>query len=886
MKSRFTYFALLFLFFLSGLVSLVYEITWARQLQNIFGSATFSISAILTSFFGGMALGSMAMARWGQKHHPINLYGIMEIAIGIYALLFPVFLKLTGHAYFSLAPVLHAVPFADQFFKLAISFLLFLTPCTFIGATLPLLSRYAGRQDLIAGKSIGLLYGSNTFGAVAGTFISGFWMIGAFGLSATVRTAAMVNLIIGFCALALCRLGSGVPYNTIQAENRVKRKGHPVKFILWLYGISGFCALSLEVFWTRAIMQVFNGSTYAFSGILIVFLAGSAIGSVAASANVNRTSSPALWFAAGQIAIGALVFMTLFIIPAEFATYHWLVKVLPSTWTGVSLSVVITSGILVFIPSLFLGALFPFVVQWVSPGPADAGFETGRIYAANTLGSILGSFCAGFVLIPDLGVRNSLVLVALAEVIIGLLLFLKASKGPSWLKPAIIGCFLAGAVAGFRSLPADLFAANVPKGYLRMFHKEDAAADVSVYTGGFDEVPAKIIRVNNYEVIVETRGYGMCLLQREGHLPCLLHPRPDTVLVIGLGSGITLSCAASHGCRHVDCVEIVPAQKGALNCFTDENRGIASDPRVTIITDDGRSFVESTRNSYDVIIGDLFNVGATGTGNLFAVDHFEACRRRLKPGGVMVQWFRPTQMFENGFKTALRSMAAVFPNVELWTGFIDPYKFVVGVVASLEPLRVELKELQARIDHRNPALLATCGYEEALFLASQRQMDNAQTRAYAGEGECNTYDRPLIEFMVPRQVENNGQMELLKGLLNTNPLLDKATEEELRQLARWKDVGAWNLGAQTYIAASHWTDAENILASLHRQLPLQPDTKFLLGQVECRLASEDLARGDPSSTLVRLQTARQLGADYPFMGELKKKARKEISSSGAGKSSP
>jgi spermidine synthase len=877
MKSRLTYFSLLFLFLFSGLVSLIYEIAWARQLQNIFGSETFSITIILTSFFGGMAIGSMVIARWGRERDPISLYGVLEIAIGIYTLLFPVFLEFTRHAYLSTTAAFYNIPFTGGFFKAAISFLILLVPCTLMGATLPLLSRYAGRQDLFTGKSVGLLYGMNTFGAVAGTFFSGFWMIGALGLSATVRTAAIVNLVIGFCALALSRLRSGEPYITVRAEDRAKPKDNLARFILWIYGISGFCALALEVFWTRAIMQVFNGSTYAFSSILIVFLAGSAIGSLVASVNVHRTSSPALWLALGQIAIGTLVFITLFIIPAEFVTYSWLTKALPPTWTARSLSILITSGILVFVPALFIGALFPLVVQMVSPSPADTGFEVSRIYAANTAGSILGSFCAGFFLIPVLGVRNSLVIIALTEVIIGLLLFLKVAKSPAWWKLAIIGLFLVAAVAGFRTIPANLFNANAPKGYQRMFHKEDATADVSVYTGGFNEVPAKVIRVNNYEVTIETQGYGMCLLKREGHLPCLLHPQPDSVLVIGLGSGITLSSAASHGCRHVDCIEIVPAQKDAINCFTAENGDIASDPRVNIITADGRSFVESTKNRYDVIIGDLFNASAAGTGNLFAVDHFEACRRRLKPGGIMVQWLRPTQMFENGFKTAIRSMAAVFPNVELWTGYIDPYNCLVGVVASLEPLKVDLKELQARIDHRNSALLASCGYEDALFLASQRQMDNAQIRTYAGAGECNTYDRPLIEFMVPKQMDTKGQMELLKSLLNTNPLIDNATEEEMQKLAMWKDVATWNLGAQTYIAANHWIDAENILGSLYQQLPRQPDTKFLLSQVECRLASEDLVRGNPSSTLVRLQTARQLGANYPFMIELEKRAQNEIS---------
>jgi spermidine synthase len=876
MKNRWIYLSLLFLFFSSGLVSLVYEITWARQLQNIFGSATFSISVILASFFGGMAIGSRAVAGWGQNRDPIALYGVMEIAVGIYTLLFPVFLKLAGHAHVSTAAAFYTMPFVDGFFKVVISFLVFLVPCTLMGATLPLLSRYTGRQDLFTGKSVGLLYGMNTFGAVAGVFISGFWMIGALGLSATVRAGAVANLIIGFCALALSRFGSGGLDAAKRTEDRETPKEILLKLVPWLYGLSGFCALALEVLWTRAVMQVFNGSTYAFSGILIVFLTGSAVGSVVVSANVNRRFPPALWFAVGQMALGALVFITLFIIPGEFAAYNRITGSLPPTWIGASLSFIAASGILVFVPALLLGAFFPLVVQWVSPGAGNAGSAVSRIYAANTLGSIIGSFCAGFVLIPVMGLRNSLVLIALIETVIGLLLYLKVANGPVWWKSTLTGCTLVAAVVVFLILPADLFTANAPQGYLRIFHKEDAAAEVSVYTGGSDQVPTKVIRVNNYAVTVETQGYGMCLLQREGHLPCLLHPHPDSLLVIGLGSGISLSSAASHGCRHIDCVEIVPAQKDALRCFTDENNNIASDPRVTIVTDDGRSFVEATRNRYDVIIGDLFNVSAAGTGNLFAVDHFEACRRRLKPGGIMVQWLRPTQMFENGFKTAIRSMAAVFPDVELWTGFMDPYKCIVAVVASLEPMHVELKEIQARIDHGNPALLSMCGYENAFFLASQRQMDNAQTRTYVGEGECNTYDRPLIEFMVPRQAEKKGQMELLKSLLNTNPIIDNASEEEMRQLATWKNVAIWNLGAQTYIAADRWTDAENILTSLNRQLPPQPDTKFLLSQVECRLGSEDLARGNPSSSLARLRTARELGADYPFMVELEIRARKEM----------
>jgi len=876
MKIRCTYVTLLVLFFLSGLVSLMYEITWARQLQNIFGSATFSISAILTGFFGGMAIGSRASAAWGRNRDPIGLYGIVEIALGMYALLFPIVLKFAQHGYLSIAASFSTMSWAGDAIKLAMAFLIFLTPCALMGATLPLLSRFAGRMVISKSASVGLLYGLNTLGAVAGTYISGFWMIAGIGLSATVRIAALINVLIGLCALVISRLGRTADSVAENPPADPIIKNNPEHAITWLYGISGFCALALEVFWTRAVMQAFTGTTYAFSSVLIVFLAGSAIGSVIASAYVKKMPNPASWFAVGQLIIGSLIFISLFIIPSEFSLYQTLVRSLPASWAGSSPSIIITSGIIVFIPAFFSGALFPLAVQWVSHGQADMGREVGALYSANTLGAILGSLCAGFVLIPILGLRNSLICVALLELSIGLFLLFKTTRTAAWMKPVIAVCFFAAAGAGIHFAPVNLFFANVPKDYVRLFHKEDAMADVSVYAGGLDDVPIKSIRVNNYEVIVETQGYGMCLLRREGHLPCILHPRPDSVLLIGLGSGISLSCAVSHGCKHVDCIEIVPAQIGALNCFAAENGNVASDPTVTITTGDGRGFMEATRNKYDVIIGDLFNVSTAGTGNLFAVDHFQACQRRLKTGGIMVQWLRPTQMFEDGFKTAIRSMAAVFPNVELWMGLTDPHKCVVGVVASNEPVRVDLLELQSRIDARNTASLASCGYEDAFFLVSQRLMDNAQTRVFAAGGACNSYDRPIIEFLVPKQVETKRNMEFLKSLFNNNPPLYGASDEQTRRLALWNEVSAWNFSAQIYIAAGRWTDAENILASLHRQLPRQPDTRFLLSQVECRLASEDLVRGNPASALSRLQMARQLGAHYPFMAELETRAKQEI----------
>jgi spermidine synthase len=844
MQNRTRHILILGIFFVSGGVGLLYEVTWSRQLQLIFGSIVFSISAVLSAFFIGMALGSYTMGRWGSRTNPLRLYSLLELILGLFVLVFPLLFKLVDAIYLSVAPLLVDRYLLGQAIKFILSFILLFVPCALMGGTLPVLSRAIAKTPENRSSRIGSLYAANTLGAVAGAAGAGFFLIERLGLTRVVLAGGITNLVLAGSAFLLSlKCKEKVVVSTHLSTRPVK----PNRWPLLLYGISGFCALAYEVLFTRALMQTFISSTYAFSAILILFLAGIALGSSVMSIFIDKITRPALGFALLQVALALSVIF--------------------------GMSILITTWLPLFLPTLIMGALFPVTVKWAS-GDTEIGFGVGKVYAANTLGGVIGVVAAAYILIPALGIRNGLLSLLYINLAVGFGLLIVC--GP-WKKPVQRGTLglatiAAAVIIGF-AVPSHLFFSGMEKDFSLLFYREGPVANVAVYQCKVPGRDFKILKTNNVFQSGGTDKHAMMVQKRQGHLPLLLHEKPDSVLVIGLATGVTLAAVAEHAIKRIDCIEIVPAQLHAIRFFEKENQAVFSDPRVRIIVDDGRSFIRTTPHRYDVIIGDLFQVKSAGTGNLYALEHVQACRTRLKENGLMVQWFPMQQLSEQGFKSAVKSFARVFPHVQFW--FIDtaPRKPVIGLVASFQPVRLDIDIIRRRIIGAGTKFLDS-GFHNPFFFVSQCIMQDQAVRSYIKDALPNTYDRPFIEFNAPRQKKERSSLEIINSLMKIeSPLvLEAQTDADLEKMRYYARSHYQNLMAQLAFEMEQWEKAEVLLEKTLLKTPRNPDTKRLLGRTKIMRAAGLIPKGKYELALQKLDSAQALGIDDVFLFNLRKTA--------------
>ncbi|HJQ84173.1 MAG TPA: fused MFS/spermidine synthase, partial [Candidatus Binatia bacterium] len=683
-------------FLFSGLGSLVLEVVWTRQLRLVFGSTTLAASTILVAYMLGLGLGALAGGRLGSRlGDGVRAYGWLEIAIGVYALAVPFVLQQFPVLNRALLYQLPFWPAALCRFVLALAVLI--VPTLLMGATLPVLVRAViGRER--SGRMVALLYGINTLGAMAGVLLSTFVFFPRLGLTPTAAVGAGIDIAVGvFALLVLAPRLARVEAEEAPPPTAPARRWH---VLLPAYAVVGFTSLVLEVGWTRALAMVFGSSIHAFACMLAAFLAGIALGSLAAQRLVDRVRRPAV---AGAVAIAALGVATL-------ATTLLLPR-LPDVFVrGVAIAgglkgrviVEFLIGVVAMLPStLILGSLFPLLARALADERERTEAAVGDVYFANTVGSAAGAFAAGFLLIPALGLRGTLALASALVLATAGGLLLVALRGRARLVAGLVS--IAGAVAlllvplpwpetelvrgvfrnplrrldvGVKLLPME----GVPIDEL-VFYQDGLNATVSVHQG----VAVRYLKINGKtDASVPS---DMATQVMSAHIPLLFGAPAEKVLVIGIASGVTVGSAARHPVRRIDAVEIEPAVVAASHYFDDFNGRPLEDPRVRVIVDDGRTYLSGTPERYDVIISEPSNPWISGVSNLFTREFFQAAHGALTPDGRLLQWMQLYGLDPTGFRAILAAMRSEFPFVTVFVG--DPNLGDVLLLGSLTPLRRE-----------------------------------------------------------------------------------------------------------------------------------------------------------------------------------------------------
>jgi len=737
------------LFLVSGAAGLVYEVVWLRQLSFVFGVTSQAAATVLAAFMGGMALGSWLLGRVADRmRRPLAFYALLQAGVAATGLLVPLLLQLARLVYVPLYGSTGGSGFLFTAVRAALAFLVLLPTTTLMGATLPALARHVGRTRESIGRRTGLLYALNTAGAVVGTLATGFFLIEHLGLWGSTLLAAGINLAAAGGAFALSRSASAVlkPKKVERAKPSDKRG----RLLLWLYAISGFAALGLELVWNRMLILWFSNVTYTFSAMLAVFLVGLALGGACGSWLVKRLKKPQRAFVWGEIGVGLSALATTGLAlnwPLALGRASQAVAGGLTGWGSLVASSLVLTLIVMLLPTFFLGMLFPVAVRLYARETGGVGRRVGELCAANSAGTILGAALTGFVLIPWLGFQGSLLLLT------GLSVAVAAAAAWRWLEKKTLALTSCAATVAFGALwlPFDRLGENfLREGETLLFYDESESGTVEVREHADD--PANggvttrrlVIDGNQatYTAVSDMRKNRML-----AHLPMLVHPDPRDVLVICFGSGSTFGALAVYGTvERVDCVEIAPAVLECAPFFAEFNLDVLDNPLARVIVDDGRNYLLCTDRRYDVITAEPMPPAVAGVVNLYTVEYYELCRRALKPGGIVAQWIPLYQLAVRDVRMLAASFARAFPHVQLWLTGDD-----IVLLGSDEPLVADRGRFAAAAaDPKIVRTLAEVGVPGPEALLDRLALDDAAFRSYVRGFEPVTDDRPVVEYSAPR----------------------------------------------------------------------------------------------------------------------------------------
>lgn len=761
------------LFLVSGATGLIYEVTWMRLCGAVFGNTVFAASTVLTAFMLGLALGSWFFGRRADRAaNPLRLYAWLEMAIGVYALVFPLILALTDRLYLWFFQTYEPGFTVLNLVRFGVSLAILVLPAAFMGGTLPVLSalwaiptaRKEGRTE--TGESVGFLYAVNSFGAAAGSFLAGYYLIRLWGVSGSIGAAAAANLAVGVAALvmSLAVRRRHVVLDTARREQmasesvraHLERTQTPVFVhsagrrlaVLIAVFCAGFCGLALEVLWTRVLVFVLETSAYAFACMLTCFILGIAMGSLISSVLlVPRLKNPIF-------ALGMVEFFVGLSVAASIPLLErlWLIDLLViDQLIGRQLSFsagmaahFIDALVIMFVPTMLMGAVFPIAVKACAPVWQVVGRRVGQLYASNTVGCVSGSFAAGFLLIPGLGLRNSfLVIIAVFFLVALFLILLSGRRRIVWVFPvlAIAGALVAG---GLRFVPRDVFLRTMNTYHHPseiVFLDDGVTGTVTVH-----DLPDgdRLIAVDGVDVA------GMDLMLRttqklQAYAPLLVHAKPDDVVQIGYGSGETCGIGLDFGVARYSIVDICPGVFKAGRFFDEINRKSYADPNLRKIIMDGKNFVKLADETFDVIMNDSTYPGTTGSSALYTYDHFRECSDRLKPGGVLSCWV-PLDLRLEDFRMIVRSFQAAVPHCSLWmvNNCLNKHAVLLG---TREPMRLDLRRIKAILERPDIAAdLEQIGIHSVYDFLDCLVVDEAGLKKLAGEGPLHTDDKPALEF--------------------------------------------------------------------------------------------------------------------------------------------
>lgn len=714
--------ALLWLFVASGFAGLVYQAIWTHYLGLVLGHAAYAQTLVLAIFMGGMAAGAwLVSARGGRWSGLIRSYAIVELIIGVTALAFhPIFVAYMDVSQNTILPAMQS-EWGIRLWQWGSAALLIAPQSVLLGMTFPLMSggylRVSPHQD---GEILGGLYFSNSIGAAAGALAATFLLLPWIGMPGAIMVAGVINLLVGLAAWRVAASVSNVVVTTSPASASVAAGPAPDRSMSkfqWLIlggaAITGASSFVYEVGWIRLLNQALGTTVHSFELMLTAFILGLAFGGLWVRKRSSQIQDPVASAGVAQVLMGLAALVSLPIFAMSFRWVGWFMGIFPKNETGYylfSLGSGLVALLVMFPAAFFAGMTLPmFTMVLLRRGYGEKSI--GRIYAANTLGAIVGVVLAMHVLIPLLGLRLAVTVAALADIVLGLVLLrvLSAAFKPKLYYGALGATLLVASLsllfgaADPRALASGVFRHGVFElsedtdvKFLRdgktatiTFFKQDTVGTIA--TNGKPD--ASIEMADNG--IPTDDEYTMVMA---ASLPLALHPAPERIAVIGWGSGLsTNTLLGSRVPKVVDTIEIEAAMHAGAEGFGNRVLRAYIDPRSQLHVDDARTYFAAGQKKYDVIISEPSNPWVSGVSSLFTRQFYRFLTRHLEQDGLLIQWMQTYELNDPLFYTMVAALIEEYPHVEAYlTNTAD-----VIFVASHAPIRdFDVSQLQ------DPGLLA------------------------------------------------------------------------------------------------------------------------------------------------------------------------------------
>ncbi|CAE6891949.1 fused MFS/spermidine synthase [Paraburkholderia domus] len=766
----------LLLLFASGAASLIYQVLWIKQLALVVGVEVQAVTTGVSAFFAGLAIGGWIFGRLADRlARPLHLYALLEAGVLVLALASTWMLP---HA---------AAPFAslqDRIGPLAwvLPFVLVGLPAVLMGGTLPVLMRVLCPAASHMGRSGARLYAANTAGAIAGTLAASFVLIPWLGVLGSACAAAALNAGAALVAALLGRTQQAIvpaamssspaiasspsaanstddvsspaaavqtahdapsPADTARATRTAK-----ARLALVLYALAGGIALGYEVVWSQVIVQFISTRSFAFAVVLATYLLGLTLGSALASRYADRARDPWGVFAVLIVSAGLVALLEVAVLGNGLLQWQSLAREAALGATGSLLTAMcagfaVAAVCVVFVPTLLLGAAFPFALR-LNVDNQHTGRDVGAVVALNTAGGIAGTLLTGFVLVPKLGLIHTLAALAILAGAVSLIAVLRGSDVrpfARWSVPVLAVLTLVTVIVTPSDRLATLLAES--RGGNLTFYEESAGGTVAVVEQNAGQRQFRRLYIQGVSNSGDTMA-SLRYMRLQALLPLIIHREtPRTALVIGLGTGITGGALLTWpGLEHRAVAELLPAVVRAAPQFKG-NYSMNTDARMDIRMRDGRRELLRNAERYDLITLEPPPPSAAGVVNLYSSDFYRLAASRLQQGGIVAQWLPLPTQNEEDTRSLIQSFIQVFPHAALWTTELHE----MMLVGSMQPLELDVPRIEARFAQPQvAAALREVGIASPAALLATWITDRAGLEYYAADAQPVTDDQPRIEY--------------------------------------------------------------------------------------------------------------------------------------------
>jgi spermidine synthase len=770
--------ALLLLFVGSGCAALIYEIVWFQLLQLVIGSSAVSLGVLLGTFMGGMCLGSLLLSRVvSAREHPLRVYAILEVGIGILGILVLFLVPVVGRLYATIGghgPV-------SILLRGVVGAICLLPPTLLMGATLPAIARWV--ETTPRGVSwLGFFYGGNIAGAVFGCLLAGFYLLRVHDMIFATFVAAAINMAVAGVGLWLSKqtphvvVATTVIGDDASVAKPVRAAGYALVYVT--IALSGATALASEVVWTRLLSLMLGATVYTFSIILAVFLTGLGIGSSVGSYLARGIVNPRVALGVCQILLVAGIAWAAFMLADVLPLWPINPSLSPSAWITFHLD--LTRSIWAILPAATLwGASFPLALASVAARGQDPGRLVGEVYAANTVGAIVGALAGSLILVGSMGTQGAQRLVIAISIVSAMVMFVplivarrseSASGKASERAEPVIG------VAGAMAVVAAVFLAvllmrgvpKVPPGLVAYGRFLPTWTNQPTYLFVGEGMNSSVVvsdwgnGIRNFHVSgkieASTEPQDMRLQRMLGNLPALVHPNPKSVLIVGFGAGVTAGTFVLYpSIERIVICEIEPLiPKVVAEYFGPQNYDVLKDPRVEVVYDDARHYILTTGEKFDIITSDPIHPWVKGAATLYTKEYFDLVKKHLNPGGVVTQWVPLYESNTDVVKSEVATFVDAFPNATVWGNTNQGQGYDTVLLGQADATRIDVDAMQARLARpefsRVAASLGEVGFNSVIDLLA----------TYGGRGP------ELAPWLVgaQRNRDRNLRLQFLAGMGN------------------------------------------------------------------------------------------------------------------------